>query len=679
MTTQGPSRRQFIGGSAATIGGIAAATMLSGEGAQAATGASASAKRTGTIKDVKHVVILMQENRSFDHYYGALRGVRGFADTRQLSYPDGTNIFQQADHTRSGAPYLLPWHMDTRQYDAQDAGDLDHSWGGTHVAWSLGAWNRWIASKGEQTMGYFNRDDVPYQYALADAFTLCDGYHCSIQGPTTPNRLFHWTGTINPAGDAGGPAIDNPPDYDPVYDWTTYPERLQAAGVTWQVFANDEVGDGADGWVGDYGDNPLWLFQAYHDSLNSADPAKQDLARRASLRKEWKPDSGLGQDVNHVLTEFTAACAAGALPTVSWVVAPYGYSEHPAARPVDGANYTSTVLKALWANKSLWESTAVFINFDENDGYFDHVVPATPAVGTADEFVLGLPIGLGPRVPMTVISPWSRGGWVNSQVFDHTSVLRFLEVLTGVHEPNISDWRRAVCGDLTSCFDFGSFDASVPALPNTVQLVAIADGQESLPGPVAPSGSQNPPPVESGTRKQRALPYRPNGSVSVNRTTGRVTATLANGGKAAMSFAAYPANLSPFVATPVLVSPKGKGTFVYDSAVTDGAYDFTILGPNGFLRRFAGAVVPVGLNDVGVPAVSASVAGSVLSIKLSNAGATEVRFSLDRNDFGGTAMTKFVKQGKSLTIAWPLQSGWYDVTVTANSGTGFSYRFAGHV
>ena len=258
-------------------------------------------------------------------------------------------------------------------------------------------------------------------------------------------------------------------------------------------------------------------------------------------------------------------------------------------------------------------------------------------------------------------------------------MLRFLEVLTGVHEPNISDWRRSVCGDLTSCFDFKSFDPSIPTLPDTAHLVAIANGQESLPVPSAPTGSQNAPIVETGTRKQRTIPYRPNGSVSINRTTGRVTATLANGGQAAMSFGAYPVNVSPFAATPVLVAPKGKGTFAYDSAATDGVYDIAIVGPNGFLRRFAGAVVPVGQSDVGIPAVTASASATGLTIRLSNAGATEVRFSLQRNDFAGTARTVYVKKGKSVTIAWPLQNGWYDVSITANTGTGFAYRYAGHV
>jgi phospholipase C len=673
--TRQPSRRDFIGGSAAAVGTIAAASMLP---ASPASAASTAPKRTGTIKDVKHVVILMQENRSFDHYYGSLGGVRGFADQQALTFQDGSPILQQPDHGRAGSAFLKPWHMDTRQYNAQEAGDLDHSWGGTHSAWSSGAWNRWVATKGEETMGYFTRNDIPWQYALADAYTVCDGYYCSIQGPTTPNRLFHWTGTINPEGGAGGPAIDNPADYNPVYRWMTYPQRLQAAGVSWQVYANDEVGDGDDGWLGDFGDNPLWLFQAYHDALASSDPATHQLATRASLRDAWKPDSGLGRDIDHVLAQFIGDCSAGRLPTVSWVVAPYGYCEHPAARPVDGALYTDRVVRALSSNKDLWESTVLLINYDENDGFFDHELPPTPPPGTAGEFVSGLPIGLGPRVPMTVVSPWSRGGWVNSQVFDHTSVLRFLEVVTGVREPNISAWRRAVCGDLTSCFDFTKFDASVPPLPDVVQLVALADAEESLPAPVPPNGSQGAPITESTTRRQRALPYQPNASVSVDRTTGRVSAALTNTGSAAMSFSVYPNIIRAFAATPVLVAGGGSGSFVWDSAPS-GAYDFSIHGPNGFLRRFAGAVVPDGQNDIGVPSVTVSITGGKLTLTLANAGRTEVRFSLQPNAYAGLGMMRYVKKGAKTKVVWPTQSGWYDVTVTANTGTGFSYRFAGRI
>jgi phospholipase C len=661
----GVSRRRFLSGSAAVAGGAAVAGLSPARASAATHGG-----RSGTIADVEHVIVLMQENRSFDHYYGSLGGVRGFGDKRLLTYPGGADVLTQPDAARTDGGTLLPWHMDTARYDAQEAGDLDHSWEGTHAAWNSGAWNRWVAAKGEETMGFFTRSDIPWQYALADAFTICDHYHCSIQGPTTPNRLYHWTGTVDPAGAAGGPAISNPADYVPVYNWTTYPERLEAAGVSWQVYANDEVGDGADGYVGDYGDNPLWLFQAYHDALASSDPKRRRLAQRASLRATWKPDSGKGHDVDHVLEQFIADCRAGSLPTVSWVVAPYAYSEHPQARPADGASYTNRVLEALWSNEKLWESSVVFLNFDENDGFFDHVPAPFPAAGTPGEYVTGLPIGLGPRVPMTVVSPWSRGGWVDSQVADHTSVIRFLEVLTGVHEPNISRWRREVCGDLTSCFDFTRHDPSVPTLPDTATLVRIADGEKSLPQATPPAtGQQHRPKPEFASRRQRDLPYQVTADAGVGGHSLLVRA--GNAGSAAVALLGYDKLAADVTATPLLV--RGNSAADWHPAITDGRYDIELLGPNGFLRAFAGS-------DTGGTAVSSRLQighPRALQVRLSNNNRRTARFTLHANDFGDEERTVEVRPGGAVRVDWPTVDGWYDVTVS--DAAELTYRFAGKI
>ncbi len=666
----GVSRRTLIASSAAVAGALAASQVLPDAAAAStadvtATAATRAGRRHGTIKDVKHVVILMQENRSFDHYYGTLAGVRGFADKQALAYPDGTDIFAQPDPKRT-AKTLLPFRMDTSQYDAQEAGDLDHSWGGTHAAWNSGAWNRWVTVKGEETMGYFTRADIPWQYALADSYTICDAYHCSIQGPTTPNRLFLWTGTNDPQGTAGGPAISNPDDYLPVYNWTTYPERLQAAGVSWQVYANTEIGEGD--WLGDYGDNPLWLFQSYADAMVSADPAVRELAERGSVTP-WQPDAGLGHSVDHVLERFIGDCAAGNLPTVSWIVAPYRYSEHPQARPVDGAAYTQGVLGALWANPELWESTVVLIDFDENDGFFDHALPPFPTPGTTDEYVAGLPVGLGPRVPMMIVSPWSAGGWVNSQVFDHTSVIRFLEQVTGVQEPNISDWRRAVCGDLTSCFDFSVFHPAVPSLPDIDALVALADAQESLP-PVPSPGktvTQAPPTQEPGERKHRTLPYQPNGNLTI--VGGVATVTIRNTGSATVSTSVFANNVQPLTATAVVASHGHDGTYAFDTSATAGVFDLAVHGPNGFLREFAGLV------SAGIT-VAATLDGHALRLRLANFGPSAVRFTLTSNDYVTRTHTVHVGAHDHVDVDWSTSDGWYDVTVTAATAV---YRYAGRI
>ncbi|MGW3993053.1 phosphocholine-specific phospholipase C [Amycolatopsis sp. NPDC004772] len=639
------------------MGRIRRRTVLGGAAAATVAGtlpvACAPAPRTGTIDDVRHVVVLMQENRSFDHYYGTMAGVRGFGDRAALR-----DVFHQRGD--KGGP-VLPFRIDTSVVDGQDLGELPHDWNSTHRAWNGGGYDRWIAAKSPMTMGYFTRDDLPFQHALASAFTLCDHYFCSIQGPTHPNRLYHWTGTIDPDGLAGGPATHNAPDYEPSFRWTTYPERLEAAGITWRIYANDEERGVPEHFVGDYGDNPLWLFQNFHDALYSMDPVKRRLAERGNLRKKLLPDSGKGKDLDHVLAEFLADCAAGTLPAVSWVVAPYGYCEHPAARPVDGAAYLQRMLKALWDKPELWESTVVFINYDENDGFFDHVVPPTPPPGTPGEYLPGhrpekgepsgppVPIGLGPRVPMTVVSPWSRGGWVNSQVFDHTSVLRFLETWTGVREPNISAWRRAICGDLTSCFDFRAPDTTIPLLPDADALRAEADRtQRRLPKPgLGPAALVQDP----GTAKARPLPYQPVAWVTAEANALKLH--LTNHGTQALQLAAYAYHAGG-------TSQRfdvGPGASTAGEVAHGGTYDVAIHGPNGFVVEASGGV--------GLDAAVTFLDTPALRVTVTNSGPAPVTLNDVTLPPGGTH-----------DFPVPASNGWYDVTFET---PGWRRRFAGHL
>ncbi|WIB59357.1 phospholipase C, phosphocholine-specific [Curtobacterium sp. MCLR17_007] len=685
----GLSRRSLLLGGAAAIGAGVAAGAAFGRGA--APAAAATARRTGTVRDVRHVVVLMQENRSFDHYHGTMPGVRGFSDKQALELPSGQDVFHQPAPGRTDGGVMLPFRLDTTKYNAQNAGGLDHSWAGGHTAWDGGAWDRWVDAKSAQTMGFFTEEDIPYQRALARAFTICDDYHCSVNGPTTPNRLYQWSATIDAAGGQGGPATDNPADYEPVFRWGTYGERLSGAGVSWKTYANDEVGDsGSDPYVGDYGDNPLWLFQQYHDALASTDPSRRQLAADAGLHDGWKPNSGKGLDVGHLLHDFGQDCATNSLPTVSYVVAPYGWSEHPAASPDYGAHFTNAVVQALFSNPETWASTVLLVNYDENDGYFDHVVPPFPEPGTPDEYVDGLPVGMGARVPMTVVSPWSRGGWIDSQVADHTSVIRFLEHVTGVTEPNISAWRRTVSGDLLSCFDFTAPDTTVPGtdvvpdLQQTAALVAAADADAAKPPIQQPApGAQVMPVQETGAVRRRPLPYRQRADVAVDRTSGVVTVVMGNDGSQGLSHLVYPNSGLPFRAVPHTLAAGAEQRWTWETTQTAGTYDVSVYGPDRFLRRFAGQVVPGVRTDVPLPHASVEqLAGRQprLRIVLENAGRPEVRFRVAANDFVTHGATATAGHGGRTAVDWPLDAwGYYDVIVTADAVPGFRYRFAGRV
>ena len=406
----------------------------------------------------------MQENRSFDHYFGTMPGVRGFADPTAITLSTGNPVFYQPDPSHAQG-YLLPFHYDTKSTSAQATPGTDHSWPTQHQAWDNGAMDQWIAAKGEFTMGYFRKPDIPFHWALAEAFTICDNYHCSVLGPTNPNRLYMWTGMIDPNGTGGGPIIDNSPAFNNVIlSWTTYPERLQNAGISWKVYQE----------IDNYDDNSLAWFTQYADA-----PTSSPLHQRAL----YCGNAG----------DFEADARADRLPQVSWLVAPTAQTEHPDYFPAAGAEYIAQKLDAIASNPDVWAKTAFVLCYDENDGMFDHVPPPYAPAGTPDEFVDGLNIGLGFRTPTTIVSPWTAGGFVCSEVFDHSSLIRFIEARFGVYEPNISAWRRQTCGDLTSAFRFGGERSRFPgsgelSLPVTESRLLRAQRQvNNNPRPVIPA------------------------------------------------------------------------------------------------------------------------------------------------------------------------------------------------
>ncbi|MGH7784020.1 MAG: alkaline phosphatase family protein, partial [Candidatus Binatia bacterium] len=200
---------------------------------------------------------------------------------------------------------------------------------------------------------------------------------------------------------------------------------------------------------------------------------------------------------------FEYDAANDKLPAVSWIICTSYQSEHPDYLPAAGAAFVASKIEAIASNPKVWEKTAFILNYDENDGQFDHVPPPVPPAGTPGEFIKGLPIGAGFRVPCIIVSPWTVGGWVCSENFDHTSALQFLEKFTGVKEPNITDWRRKTFGDLTSAFRFNDAKSAPPRLPDTTGLYTRAKYESTnLPKPVLPAADQTQPTQEKGDRKR---------------------------------------------------------------------------------------------------------------------------------------------------------------------------------
>ncbi len=505
------SRRKLLAGGL----GIAGAGALGACGTTS-TGSSSTTVQPGSdLGAVEHVVFLMQENRSFDHYFGSYPGVRGFDDRSDGSmarfaqpWPGGTG----------GATTLLPFNLAsaTAQICSGNSSIPIHDWAPQHESWDGGTNTQFVAThaqarydgaaQGPLVMGYFTRQQLGYYYALADAFTICDAYHCSVIGPTMPNRLYSYSAFIDPAGAHGGPVLETPgfasaKDAVGSVSWDTMPEVLSDKGVSWKVYQSPgtSVGPIIDEALAT-GFNAFLYFSQYLAHPSST------LYRNAFL-PSW-PD------------EFTADVRAGTLPSVSWLLPPLAYSEHPNSSPAAGEWFTSQVLDTLTSNPEVWSKTVVFLVYDENGGFFDHVVPPTPPPGTPGEEVatgeahaegggVAGPIGLGFRVPMIVISPWSRGGYVNSDTFDHTSMLRFLETRFDVTVPNLTAWRRSVVGDLTSTLGFSSSDDGTPRLPPTA--LDLAAGCPTLANPVpflAPPEAVTVPAVQQMPTQERGLPRR---------------------------------------------------------------------------------------------------------------------------------------------------------------------------
>ncbi len=692
-------RRRFL----AAAGGGVAASMLQGLIDRAM--AIPANHRTGTIRDVEHIVIHMQENRSFDHYFGMLNGVRGFGDPRPLRLPAGRTVWAQPSSQHTDG-YVLPFHGDsktTRSFKV-DGADQSHR-ENVHI-FNGGRYNRW-GHTGElhNRMLHYGPGDLPFYYALADAFTVCDAYHCSTMTQTYPNRLHLFTG-CNGGGTVGGdpvmsnygedetPSADMSEDHQlrpDAYRWTTYAERLQQAGISWKVYQEYD----------NFGDNLLSVFPTFRPCAKDS-----DFYRRG---RSWVSEGKTGadrtrSDGEQLVEAFRRDIESGQLPQVSWIVTAADLSEHPTAEPAKGEHVTAKLIEALVDNPDVFGKTVFIFNFDEAGGFYDHSPPPVPPVGeyrghstvpldgetktyaTADakeDHAAGQhPIGLGIRTPTIIVSPWSRGGYVCSQLFDHTSVLQFVEQRFGVREPNISAWRRSVCGDLTSVFDFRE-----PEIGAALKLPPTDDFRDRVARSLA--GQANEIPVTqigveqmAGQRPHRPLPY--DFDVATQTTADRkLKIDMNNRGKAGVVFTVYDNTDAQAPWHYTIGAGERFASTQWHEAGPLSAYDLTLRGPNGFWRRYAGSMAP-GAIAADVQAVDRPNKGGI-ELQLANGGDKPLVFIATMDERypceGKRSQRITVAAGHTVKRAWPLSRSdfWYDLVVSVEGDGAFLRRFAGKV
>ncbi|MGJ5819360.1 phosphocholine-specific phospholipase C [Paludibaculum fermentans] len=787
--------------------------------------------------DAEHIVVLMQENRSFDHCYGRLRGVRGFNDPRAVELPDRKPVWLQ---TNDNGETYAPFRLNIKDTKATWLGSLPHSWRDQTDARNHGNHDKWLQAKGSGnkecagmplTLGYYDRDDVPFYYAIADAFTVCDQHFCSSLTGTTPNRLYLWTGTVREK-----PEVQSPPnvrnsevDYGVPGRWTTFPERLEDAGVSWKIYQNElSVPTGfsevEEDWLANFTDNPIEFFEQFNVGASAnyrkelvrlskvlpgeIDELKKQLvgatdqaAETRKLRKQlldkerllkfvkveqpkWTEEAvakltprqralhdkafttntgdadyrsleyfayqdgaesrRMPMPKGDVLHQFRQDVDGGTLPAVSWLVAPQNFSDHPGA-PWYGAWYVAEALNILTRRPEVWKKTIFILTYDENDGYFDHVPPFVapdPANAESGKTSAGLQseleylplqqdlkrnlqkdarggsIGLGYRVPLVVASPWSRGGFVCSQVFDHTSVLQMMEnVLShrlgkAVKETNITGWRRTVCGDLSSVFRQAP-EGPAHALPFPARKQFLAGIHKAQYKPM-PTGFRRlsasdveqgrtrlaevdwMPRQEPGTRPSTALPYQlyAEAALSTDRRNVEISLRAGHeffGGRSAGSpFHVYtPGSFRGGTALRTRAYAVSAGSQLSDQWALEGfehgAYHLRICGPNGFLREVAGGAGDPEL-DVRCEYQRDSggrgrPTGNIV-LELTNRAAERAWRLQVRDNAYGAAIREVELRPKgreSLVLQLERSHRWYDFSVTVEGAEGYLRRYTGRV
>jgi len=794
------NRRDFIKKASLLTGALSLSTILPGSIQRAL---AIDPDLGTTFLDAEHIVFLMQENRSFDHAFCSLKGVRGFNDPRAIRLPNNYPVWLQSN--KKGETYA-PFRLDLKDTRATWMNSLPHSWENQVDARNHGDFNGWLEAKrsGNKayadmplTMGYYNREDIPFYYALADAFTVCDHSFCSSLTGTSPNRTFFWTGKIREEQNGTAKAhLDNGDiDGSERLSWGTFPERLSAHGVDWKIYQNElSAGVGFEGeqddWLGNFTDNPIEFFRQYHvkrhpehiiwlkkatadlaaklkekpdpklqktleryqkdldflekNPLESLSPEQQELHKRAFTTNRNDPDFHKLETISYndqgkertteipkgdVLHQFRSDVDSGKLPAVSWLVAPCNFSDHPGA-PWYGAWYLSEAIDILTKNPEVWKKTIFVLTYDENDGYFDHVPPFTapnpkdPSTGivsksldTDAEFVQKgqskreSPVGLGFRVPMVIVSPWSRGGYVNSQVFDHTSSIQFLEHFlshkTGqkIHEENLTSWRRSLCGDLTSVFR--PYNGEKIPMPETIERKPFIEGIHKAQFAKLPDnfkklaaheiaavvkqskGSAHLPEQEKGIKPANAIPYEIYTHGAINPAKNQFQIALTAGNKyfgkqasgAGFNIYAKAKNWS-FTAA---AGDTLNYTWPLDT-FENQHYDLKVYSVNGFFRHFTGNAndpeIIISLlyqNEKGkIDKLNGNV---LLQIKRLKKG-IPLQLTLTDNAYH-TQITDILIGAKETEKLVPIDlknsHSWYDFTIKVQGNSAFSQTFAGHV
>lgn len=769
------SRRAFLKKAALLAGttGLANTSVLKAMAINAEPGS--------TFYDAEHIVFLMQENRSFDHMFGKLKGVRGFNDPHPHIQPDGNKVWLQKDG--QGYTYA-PFHVDINKTKITWQGGLPHSWNDQVAARNGGRYDKWFPVKTAMTLSYYDRNDVPFYYALADAFTVCDQHFCSSLTGTTPNRLFFFTGTVRGEQNQNRVAVvnnDQAESQNNVFvDWPTFQEKLEDNGIDWRIYQNElwtsKLPEGEiDDWCGNYGDNPVEYVsrhnvklsayfrkngdntvkpaltpaevQAKYDKLSQREKNLIDKAFTTNISQkdyiEVEPftftnDKGNKETINipkgDIFHQFRKDVDGGKLPTVSWLVAPQRFSDHTSS-PLYGTWYVSEALDILTKNPEVWKKTIFVLTYDENDGYFDHqppfVVPnpEDPSSGKVSDGVnfapdyenrKGSPIGLGYRVPMVVASPWSKGGFVNSQVFDHTSSLMFMEKWLSkkmgktIKSNNISDWRRNFCGDLTSVFRPYSGDEIKSPEPLKRETVVIsivnAKNKPAQAGPTALNKieiakinrhenfdletSKYAPKQESGTKPACALPYQltVDAVIKNNSVELKFQAAKTLFGSEVETVGA-PFNMNTISSYKGVIGKAWAYAVKSGDVLTDkisiddfdnGVYDFAIHGPNGFYRSFKGNNKSADLIINAKPEITGIVTKQVsgnLIFALENNGSSLIKIQIIDNKYKAQIKTVSLKPKSVTSVVLNLSknANWYDFSVIETGNSIFKHRYAGKI